>query len=143
MSNNKTQIEFTDRYGSDGPPSWLRGCLSGCDATGHVPIYKEKSGTVLDLVFSRKNMKKVYDQLWEEAEKEKPTDDGWHFVCCPACQGTGLVSWFETMKRIPRWIVRGVSFMIHAPNMNGKLTFADIWLKFKCAFLSDLGLWKP
>lgn len=29
-------LEFTDRYGGH-PPSWLRGCLDQCEATGWVP----------------------------------------------------------------------------------------------------------
>jgi len=27
---------------------------------------------------------------WELAETEKPSDDGYHFIVCPHCEGTGL-----------------------------------------------------
>ena len=27
--------------------------------------------------------------LWIAAEKKKPTDDGYHFVTCPDCNGNG------------------------------------------------------
>ena len=30
-------VEFIDRYGSAGPPSWLRGCHGDCEATGWIP----------------------------------------------------------------------------------------------------------
>ena len=64
-------VEFTDRYGSAGPPSWLRGCHGDCEATGWIP-----------------------------AEPE------WY--SCPACRGTGRVSWWVTLARVPRWLGRGV-----------------------------------
>jgi len=138
-------IEFTDRYGGN-PPSWLRGCLGyGCQATGYVPIKKPRS-LLLDFdtpanVYATGDDK--YLQDWIDAEKENPTDDGWHFITCHGCKGTGRVSWVRTILRLPRWIIKGIHFTIYAPNMSSKLTWKDVVLKFKCAFLVDLGLWKP
>ncbi|MEK6878627.1 MAG: hypothetical protein AABY22_03415 [Nanoarchaeota archaeon] len=140
MIEEKMQIEFTDRYGGN-PPSWLRGCFDDCEATGYVPI--KKRGTGLDQVFRNEKKEKIYDALWDQAEKESPSDDGYHFVKCPSCKGTGLVSWIRTILRVPRWIVKGIKFTFTAPTMGSKRTLRDIWLAFKCAFLFDLGLWKP
>jgi len=34
----------------------------------------------------------TYDALWDAAEAKSPSDDGYHFVKCPDCNGTGKVS---------------------------------------------------
>lgn len=144
LNTNKTQIEFTDRYGGN-PPSWLRGCFDQCEATGYVPIFKP---LVLMSEQERKNNLGIrgdekYLLDWIAAEKENPSKDNWHFLKCHSCHGTGRVSWFKTFLRIPKWILKGIHFIIYGPNMNGKLSWKDIVLKFKCAFLVDLGLWRP
>ena len=75
------EYEFTDRYQAlniDYPdPETV--CLGHCEGTGWVPI---------------KNDDPLRDQepwktLWDEAEIKEPTDDGWQFVKCPECKGTG------------------------------------------------------
>lgn len=121
------ELEFTDRYGGN-PPSWLRGCFD-CEAMGFYP----------------------------EPPKEAVNSDGtiqidypgeWEFVKCPDCNGTGRVSWLSTIARIPRWIWKGIGLMrdagfnweMKAPWMSKQQHFL---LVCKCAFLSDLGLWKP
>lgn len=116
--SEKIQIEFTDRYGGN-PPSWLRGCFT-CQATGYYPI---------QLPFSKE-------------------PDGWDFVPCLSCNGTGRVSWIATILRIPRWIWKGLSFAREAGlNWEMKAPWMTKWEHFvlclKCAFLADLGVWKP
>ena len=76
-------VEFTDRYGGY-PPSWLRTCHGDCEAMGWVPI-----------------------QL--QADAEHP--DGWRFMPCRACGGTGRVSWLVSLGRVPRWLWKGIRFM--------------------------------
>ncbi len=73
--------EYSDRYEAlgvpDPDPSMM--CHGECDGTGFVPV-------------SRDNTAEPLRSLWVEAERQFPTDDGWHFVRCPACNGTGLAA---------------------------------------------------
>ena len=136
------EIEFTDRYGGN-PPSWLRGCFGDCEATGFYPICnrdKQKGDLRLNMKLQEPNY-----SLWWKAHNDALVHDcdGWHFVKCNDCHGFGRVSWWITIGRIPRWIIRGVRFMFSSPVMGNKRTIKDIILAFKCAFLADLKLWKP
>ena len=71
-------MEFTDRYKSLGIPypDVETMCKGQCEGTGFVPIKKD-------------DMEEPFRTLWLESEKKNPTDDGWHFVKCPGCNGTG------------------------------------------------------
>lgn len=51
-------------------------CAGQCEGTGVVPISKD-------------DMEEPYRTLWLEAESLKHEDDGYHFVKCPDCGGTG------------------------------------------------------
>jgi hypothetical protein len=82
MSGNmfwRDSYTFHDRYGalSITPPDPDIVCPGKCEGTGWVPI-------------SCDNMSEPWRTLWLEAEKESPSDDGWHFVRCPECGGTGV-----------------------------------------------------
>ena len=74
----KMNIEFTDRYKALGIPypEVKTMCKGQCEGTGFVPIYKDEQD-------------EPFKTLWQEAENKKPTSDGWHFVKCPDCKGTG------------------------------------------------------
>jgi hypothetical protein len=76
-------------------------------------------------------------------EENGTPDDGWRFVKCPLCKGTGRVSWWISLARVPRWIVRGTKttwrftvdrYMI-PPDWS-------LWQRFKlavwCGFGSDI-----
>jgi len=68
-------IEWKDRYNGRYPdPETV--CLGPCDGMGCFPL-------------SRNDRNPQYKKLWEEAEENKPSEDGWHFVKCPDCKGTG------------------------------------------------------
>lgn len=74
-------MEFTDRYQALGMPypDPATMCKGPCEGTGVVPV------TADDLSGPR------FAALWHEAHA-KPhaeTCDGWHFVVCPDCAGTG------------------------------------------------------
>ena len=73
-----SKIEFTDRYQALGiaypDPDTM--CKDMCEGTGWVPI-------------SENDTEEPWRSLWLVAEKIKPTDDGYHFVKCPSCNGTG------------------------------------------------------
>ena len=69
--------EATNRYSALGMalPDPATMCHGECEGTGWMPV-------------------KAYDQDyaadWAAAEAAAPTDDGWHFVKCHTCGGTGL-----------------------------------------------------
>ena len=73
-----SDFEFTDRYKALGIayPESETMCLGQCEGMGWVPIAKD-------------DMEEPWHSLWLEAEKKAPADDGWHFVKCPDCNGTG------------------------------------------------------
>lgn len=67
-------IEFTDRYKALGIPypDVETMCLGQCEGIGWFPENDETSA------------------LWQEAHAAKPhACDGWHFVKCPDCNGSG------------------------------------------------------
>lgn len=61
------------------------------------------------------------------------------FLKCPDCGGTGRVSWIRTILRIPRWVVKGIGFVITGPSMGATNTPLDYWIRLKVSFLPDLG----
>lgn len=72
------EMPLTDRYQELGIPypDPETMCKGQCEGVGLVPI-------------GRSEKEEPWYTLWLEAEKKCPTDDGWHFVCCPDCGGTG------------------------------------------------------
>lgn len=71
-------FEISDRYTALGipHPDPDTVCRGHCEGTGFVPVKKDHSNP-------------VFRKLWEEAEALEPTDDGYHFVECPECSGSG------------------------------------------------------
>lgn len=70
-------FEFFSRYG-DGPlPDPRTMCQGQCEGMGYVPVKGD-------------DMEEPWRGLWLEAEAKSPTDDNWHFVKCPECNGRGL-----------------------------------------------------
>jgi hypothetical protein len=72
------EYEFTDRYQALGIPypEPATMCKGQCEGTGFVPVAKDDT-------------EEPFRTLWLEAEAKEPSDDGWHFVKCPDCNGTG------------------------------------------------------
>src|SRR5260221_237340 len=81
------EMEFTDRYKALGIPypDPETTCKGPCEGTGFVPIKAGESDP-------------VYRALWQEAhlnhctpfqEMREGKCDGWHFVRCQDCMGTG------------------------------------------------------
>lgn len=74
------KITFTDRYQALGipypDPSTV--CTGQCEGTGWVPIFRDEDDP-------------IFMALWNEAHAEPHEEDcdGWHFVTCPDCHGTG------------------------------------------------------
>lgn len=88
----KLDIEWSDRYGGHWPdPATV--CKGHCEGTGFVPIFlpgKDREPPVADgQLVPTKQVGPVFKELWLAAEKESPSEDGYHFVRCPDCKGTG------------------------------------------------------
>jgi hypothetical protein len=155
-------IDFTDRYGGN-PPSWLTACLGECEATGMVPVNGKylnprlfdptKKGDVgAAMVLDDEPMDVHYLAKWTEAHgaalRDEPahdqTCDGWHFLPCVECRGSGKVPRLRALARVPSWLGKGVKFIFmaarhreyRAPWMGAG---AYLWLLVKCAYLYDLG----
>lgn len=73
-----SDFEITDRYKALGIPypDPETMCPDQCEGTGWVPI-----GSF--------DTEEPWRSLWLAAEAVKHSDDGWHFVICPTCKGTG------------------------------------------------------
>lgn len=72
-----TELEFTDRYGGNDPDP-NTACRGDCEGTGYVPIEVDEQDA-------------EYAARWKAAHDEagEHSCDGWHFVKCLTCDGTG------------------------------------------------------
>jgi len=99
------KFNFTDRYGGKSP-SWLTSCHGQCDATGFVPVHKDQLN----------NESKNLVDAWHLCEISYHSNDGWHLIKCPDCNGTAKVDFYEAVKRIPNWLARGTKFVLQQRN---------------------------
>jgi hypothetical protein len=78
-------MQFTDRYDALGirPPSTLTVCRGLCEGTGVVPVRRPDPAVPA----TEHDLRLI--ALWGQAETAEPDDDGWHFVTCPDCAGSG------------------------------------------------------
>ena len=87
------EIEVTDRYKALNIPypDPETMCKGMCEGTGAIPVYMKKGDKDGgdNFVVGEDETDECLIKLWEEMEKEKQCDDGWHFVKCPDCGGTG------------------------------------------------------
>jgi len=94
----KVEVEFTDRYKALGIPYPKKEtmCLGQCEGTGLVPIYGKNyidprtNACRPAEELGQSSQDEAYQKLWDEAEAREATDDGWHFIKCLDCGGTGL-----------------------------------------------------
>ena len=72
------KIQSTDRYKALGiscpDPKTL--CKGQCEGIGWVPV-------------KRNDMEEPFRNLWLQAEAKEKSADGYHFIKCPECNGTG------------------------------------------------------
>jgi hypothetical protein len=85
-------MEYTDRYG--GPGGWPDPgtmCKGQCEGMGWVPVKGGPADPSDDPMRADSALCTEPDllALWAEAEAEGHAEDGWHFVTCPTCGGTG------------------------------------------------------
>ena len=96
------EIEFTDRYQALGIPYPEPETMCGgqCEGTGWVPIhYSEDKEPWRSLWIKAEDKKReqikmgrlraVYLIIFKGGEGITDLDDGYHFVKCPDCKGTG------------------------------------------------------
>lgn len=106
------EVTFTDRYAALGIPAPEPDTVCGghCEGTGWVPVWN--TPTIPGVAAGdRATMPPETDPallaLWKAAEAEHPAEDGWHFVRCPACDGTGLKA--EARTKAPPFTTEGYS----------------------------------
>lgn len=83
--------EIVTRYGSgpDAFPDVSTMCPGDCEGTGYVPInFREPAPGEAYFVYSDED-EALYRDAWETAEALEPSEDGYHFLTCPTCGGTG------------------------------------------------------
>lgn len=86
-------IEYYDRYSALGipEPDPQTMCHGDCEGTGWVPIYNDMYFGGVVYAVAEKRIEEKYLESWNAAHKtagEHPCD-GWHFIKCLDCQGTG------------------------------------------------------
>lgn len=92
-------FEFTDRYQALGIPRPDPGtvCLGHCEGTGFVPIKDgaPESGAVFDRLWHEAHARscslrgRLRQLLALSPRRAFQRCDGWHFVVCPDCGGSG------------------------------------------------------
>lgn len=77
MAQAEERFEYVDRYTALGipHPDVRTVCEGQCEGTGFVPVQSSDE--------------EPWHSLWLTAEEKKSATDGWHFVVCPDCKGTG------------------------------------------------------
>lgn len=103
------QIECTDRYKAMGIPypDANTCCTGDCEGTGLVPIFRDETDATYRALWNDAHKKcnlafwfrlRRFFKDWQEARKYGlkihwqvcfGKCDGWHFVKCPICGGTG------------------------------------------------------
>ncbi len=102
-------VEFSDRYSAMGipRPDPNTMCRGKCEGTGVVPVKYSvpKPGEVSAVNDPNDPDDAELRRRWEAAEREHPSDDGWHFVKCPTCNGSRLRIKQEGLEegKVPHW----------------------------------------
>jgi hypothetical protein len=92
------EIEVTDRYKALGIPypDPETVCQGQCEGTGWVAVYISSGDRRKGATHSRPDDEtdEALRALWYAAEKKDRSKDkdGWHFVDCPDCGGTGTLT---------------------------------------------------
>lgn len=99
----ETEYEFTDRYQGTGRayPHGLTVCIGQCEGMGCYPV----------LDTDRDNTLHELQEISRIRSERGPEADGYYFIRCDECNGTGKCSKLETVRRIPRWIRKGIRFL--------------------------------
>jgi hypothetical protein len=91
-------METTDRYKALGVPypDPETMCKGQCEGLGVVPVHimlpimtQERMSEIADGVHPEDETDPELRRLWHQAEAKESAADGWHFVACQDCGGTG------------------------------------------------------
>ena len=121
-------VEFTDRYGGH-LPSALRVCGGSCEGLGWYPVQEPET---------------AYEEQAVRASiaANGLASDGWYFIRCDQCRGSGCVSWARSLVRVPWWIWRGLTFLRFAMQAGINPPEWSTWKCFKvalwCCYGADL-----
>ena len=125
-----TELEFTDRYDALGVPRPYPEtmCRGQCEGTGWYPENDQNSVLWQDAHAKRCNFRGWLGAMWENRRdpstvwyviKSGWKCDGWHFVKCPDCDGTGKRKPTMTAdEQLAKWL-EGESL---CPNEHGETT---------------------
>lgn len=84
------ELEITDRYKANGIPyPDPRTCCPECDGMGISPFYMKEHDKNAELDYDMEPFGEPYLSMYLKAEEEHPTEDGYHYLKCIACNGTG------------------------------------------------------
>lgn len=85
-----------DRYSAAGIdcPDTETVCGGECEGMGIIPIFMKTAAINPDyysdfVMLEDSEKDPTLIKLWKEAEKELSSPDGYHFVTCPICGGSG------------------------------------------------------
>lgn len=123
-------MKFFSKHGTYSG-SWLRSCHGPCEATGWFPSDdpSEWPPRTRPLGFPA---------------RDEEIDDGWRFIPCKECSGTGQASLTISILRLPLWLWRGAKIIWRITSRYDKACGLTRWentkLAVKIAYLIDLGI---
>lgn len=87
-----TQVVLSDRYG--GPANWpdpATVCKGPCEGMGCYPLYNPEHSDPRSIhIADAPKLEGALRTLWMTAHGDRHhVCDGWHFVTCLGCNGTG------------------------------------------------------
>lgn len=91
-------MEIIDRYSAAGIdyPDPKTVCGGDCEGMGIIPVFMkgaviDHEHGVLNCISEGSEKDPALIKLWMEAEKKEKSKDGYHFVKCPECDGSGEI----------------------------------------------------
>lgn len=91
-----SEIVYVDRYSGTTPPDPKTICKGPCEGMGLVPTFVMHAGVPdiekkYEAIAACDEKDAVLRDLWFKAHLEagEHACDGWHFVTCPDCKGSG------------------------------------------------------
>lgn len=147
-------VQFTDRYEALGmkPPSLLTVCRGQCEGVGVVPVFIDSPQANAELkrqgrtiVCSGSETDPELVRAWHVAEAAEHATDGWHFVTCPQCTGTGKRQGrFPRLRNLPNVLRCRWRFFRHCVlNMECRVDPGARWSRLKHLKLALPILFKP
>ena len=102
-------IEWKDRYGGIPCPDLKTACRGQCEGLGVVPIKYDDA-------------REPWHSMWLVAEDVELSMDGWHFVTCPDCNGTGMRADPEKLENLFGRVVPEKLEKLRTPKKPGRRT---------------------